>query len=284
MSQEPEGKVIPLHDSSSDREEQERLRQQNAGLRNRMLARTSISAAQGVLLERYRLPSLGEAFDLLRHTSQRHNVKLHTLADAVLRTPGPDRDAHAWFPRRVRTAPPPLTGLARADHNDTAGPAGAVLGAALDRVLDITQTPMGNVQLAENGLLRMEKHTGLNRRFVDHFTFVDGPGTSCGRAAENRRQVTVRDVAAATVFDEESRRVILHAGSRACHSVPLLDERGAPLGVISSHHPRPLGGFTRAQLDALETTGAVVGRWLSWHRRTVIRDALEDLHATAQPA
>ncbi|MFE8948549.1 hypothetical protein [Streptomyces sp. NPDC007856] len=50
--------------------------------------------------------------------------------------------------------------------------------------------------------------------------------------------MTIRDVASATVFDEDSRHVILHAGSRACHSVPLLYERGALLGVISSSTSR----------------------------------------------
>ncbi|MFE2099711.1 GAF domain-containing protein [Streptomyces sp. NPDC059468] len=60
-----------------------------------------------------------------------------------------------------------------------------------------------------------------------------------------------------------SGHVILHAGSRACHSVPLLDERGALLGVISTHHARPIAGFTRSQLAALRETADVVSNWLA---------------------
>ncbi|MFI9803130.1 GAF domain-containing protein [Streptomyces sp. NPDC052301] len=101
------------------------------------------------------------------------------------------------------------------------------------------------------------------------------PG-SCGAACR------IRDVASATVFDKDSRHVILHAGSRACHSVPLLDERDVLLGVISSHHARPIAGFTRSRLAALHETAGVVGRWLARHRRTVILDALEDLRRTAR--
>lgn len=142
---------------------------------------------------------------------------------------------------------------------------------------------MGNVRLAEGGLLRLEKHSGLGRQFTDFFAFVDHSGTACAQAARDCRQVTIRDVASATVFDEDSRHVILHAGSRACHSVPLLDERGVLLGVISSH-ARPITGFTRSQLAVLHETADVVGRWLAWHRRTVILDALEDLQRTARQA
>ncbi|MGW3210557.1 GAF domain-containing protein [Streptomyces sp. NPDC001135] len=60
-----------------------------------------------------------------------------------------------------------------------------------------------------------------------------------------------------------SRHVILDADSRACHSVPLLDERGALLGAISTHHARPIAGFTRSQLAALRETADVVGSWLA---------------------
>ncbi|MFF4690656.1 GAF domain-containing protein [Streptomyces sp. NPDC001307] len=57
--------------------------------------------------------------------------------------------------------------------------------------------------------------------------------------------------------------MILHAGSRACHSIPLLDELGALLGVISTHHARPIAGFTRSQLAALRETADVVGSRLA---------------------
>jgi GAF domain-containing protein len=228
-----------------------------------MLAHAAVAAAQGILKERYRLASLEEGFELLRRTSQRHNVKLRTLSDVVIHIAGPDERTGAWFPHRARAGASRLPG-----STSSTAPHGAVLGAGLRRVLEITETALGNVQLAEVGLLRLEKHSGLGRQFTDFFAFVDHSGTACAQAARDRRQVTIRDVASATVFDQDSRHVILHAGSRACHSVPLLDERGALLGVISSHHARPIAGFTRSQLAALHETADVVGRWLAWHRRT----------------
>ncbi|MGW5179467.1 GAF and ANTAR domain-containing protein [Streptomyces sp. NPDC004082] len=273
------GGIEPVTDPTVLREEIDRLRQESAELRGRLHAHPPISLAQGVLMERYRLPGPEAAFTLMRESSQRFNIKLHTLADAVVRTPEPDA---ARPPSGSRSAqePPPLPGLRLdpAGHRNQ----GAVLSAALRRVLDITQAGMGNVQLAEGGRLRMEKHVGLSRDFTGFFAFVEGPTTSCAQAAETRRQVTVRDVATAEVFDEDSRRTILLAGSRACHSVPLVNRAGVPLGMISSHHERPLVGFTRAQLDVLESTGAMVGRWLSWHRHTVVRDALAHLHTHAR--
>ncbi|MFF9408260.1 GAF and ANTAR domain-containing protein [Streptomyces anandii] len=248
-------------------------------LRNRWLAHAAVSTAQGILLERYHLASMQEAFDLLRETSQRCNVKLHTLADAVVRAPSPQGRAVAWFPGRGRSAPPPLPQLdVDASREQTRS---AVLQAALERVVQITQTDMGDVQLVESGMLRLDKHTGLNQYFTDFFAFVDGATTSCAQAAVRRQQVTVPDVAAATVFDEESRAAILQAGSHACHSVPLINESGVLTGVVSSHHATPLTGFTRAQIDAMRETGTAVGNWLSWYRRTVVLDALEHLHQIA---
>lgn len=92
----------------------------------------------------------------------------------------------------------------------------------------------------------------------------------------------MRDIATAALFDEASRRTILRAGSRAVHSVPLVDRSGSVLGMVSSHHERPLTGFTQAQPRALRDIGSTAGHWLAWHRRTVVLDALEYLRVTAR--
>ncbi|MFI2209451.1 GAF domain-containing protein [Streptomyces sp. NPDC020141] len=283
MGQEPDAGAGTTQEPDARNDELQQLTEENLALRNRALAHPTVSAAQGILKERYRLPGLQAAFDLLRGTSQTYNIRLHTLADAVIRISGPEPRSVAWFPGRARTGAPPLPGITLARDAGPAVPQGAVLSAVLERVLDIAETDMGNVQLAERQLLRLDKHQGLSRRFTDFFAFVDHAETSCSQAAQARQQVTVRDVETATVFDERSRQVILHAGSRACHSVPLLDEQGILRGVISSHHARPLtAGLTQSQLEALRTASAAVGQWLSWHRRTVVLDALEHLHRTAR--
>ncbi|MFE7037524.1 GAF and ANTAR domain-containing protein [Streptomyces sp. NPDC057621] len=252
---------------------------ETAGQRNRRLAHIGVAHAQRVLTGRYRLASQQEAFELLRQTSQRFNIKLHTLADAVLHTAAPDTDAELWFPSRARYTPPPLPNLAVDESSRTNH--GVVLRNAMRRVLHITETTMGNVQLSEQGMLRMEKHTGLNQEFTDFFAFVRDSTTSCAQSAEQRQQITVKDVAVADVFDDESRHAILQAGSRAAHSVPLVGRKDRVVGIISSHHEQPLSDFTRAQLAALEALGTQVGRWLLWHRHTIVLDALEQLHAAA---
>ncbi|MEU1189606.1 ANTAR domain-containing protein [Streptomyces sp. NPDC005859] len=253
--------------------------QDELDLRNRLYGRAGVARAEGVLLKRYGLGSADEAFALLKGVSQRFNIKLSTLADAVVRTPAPDDDAQLWFPRRARPGRPGLPGLPV--EPDSGVSQGAVVKAVLQRVLSITQTSMGNVQLAESGRLRLARHTGLNKYFTDFFAFVDAPTTACSQAAAERRQVTVRDVATAEVFDAASRHAILQTGSRAAHSLPLVNRVGVPLGMVSSHHERPLTDLTHAQLAALRQTGLDVGRWLAWHWNTIVLDALEQLHATA---
>ncbi|MFD9393016.1 ANTAR domain-containing protein [Streptomyces sp. NPDC060000] len=279
LSQHPaeEGSPAYAPDPGSGQEGAQRWQQDDLDLRNRLFGRAGVARAEGLLLQRYGLGSTDEAFALLRGVSQRFNIKLSTLADAVVRTPAPDHDTRLWFPRRARPARPWLPGLP-VEGNGTSQ--GAVVKAVLQRVLSITQTPMGNVQLAESGRLRLARHTGLNKYFTDFFAFVDAPTTSCSQAATQRRQITVRDVATDEVFDEASRHAILQTGSRAAHSVPLVNGVGVPLGMVSSHHERPLTELTHAQLAALRQTGLDVGRWLAWHWNTVVLDALEYLHAT----
>jgi GAF domain-containing protein len=249
-------------------------------LRNRRLAHAGVARAEEVLMKRYGLTSRQEAFGLMRQASQRFNIKMQTLADVAVRLPAPSGNAPRRPAATAHGNPPQLSSLLSADGTPPTTH-GAVLKAALHHTLEITGTAMGNVQLVENGMLRIDKHTGLNRHFTDYFAFIETSTTSCAQAAEESRQVTVRDVAASETFDEGSRHAILQAGSQACHSVPLLSPRGAVVGMISSHHEQPLQDLSTAQLAQLHQLGQQVGRWLTWHRNTAVVDALHHLHATA---
>ncbi|MFJ9724864.1 ANTAR domain-containing protein [Streptomyces sp. NPDC101209] len=248
------------------------------GQRNRRLAQAGVARAEELLMSRYGISSRQEAFDLLRRTSQRFNIKLHVLADVAVRLPAPQMQAPHWAPSRPRRPEPPVPALR------AGGPArsgyGAVLKTALERTLHLTGAEMGNVQVVESGVLRMERHAGLDRSFTDYFAFVASSTTSCAQAAEEVRQVTVKDVEASDIFDEGSRQTILDAGSQACHSVPLLGPNGAVRGMISSHHARPLNDLSPDRLGALHELGRQVGLWLSWHRGTVVPAALDHLHRT----
>ncbi|GGU06540.1 ANTAR domain-containing protein [Streptomyces violascens] len=263
-------------------EEAERLRREIRDLRAQVRTRPLIAQAQGLLTERYRLRGAEVAFALMQQASQRFNIKLRTVAEAVIAVPRPDTDQRLWFPGRTRRSAPPLDtlGMDGADHAHHS----EVLGAVLTQALAITSASMGNVQLADRAgrVLRMEKHTGLSDEFVDFFAVVGDRGTSCAQAAADVAQTTVRDVATDPVFTPQAREAILKAGSRACHSIPLATSDGTCVGMVSAHLDRPIQGLHLAQLAALEQTGRQAGAWLSWHERTIVLDALEYLHATAR--
>ncbi|MFJ8543434.1 ANTAR domain-containing protein [Streptomyces sp. NPDC093586] len=264
--------------------EPERLRAQLHDLRARARDRPMIFQAQGMLRERYALADAETAFALMQRASQRFNIRVRTLADALVTTPGPDEPDGVWFPRRVRR-PEPALSFPGAHHAGT-GNRGGVLGAVLSQTLAVVGTDMGNVQLTDRarGGLRIEKHTGHPPDFVDFFWHVGPEGTACALAARNVTQVTVRDVATDPVLDEPARRAILAAGSRACHSVPLTTASGQCVGMVSAHAGRPLGELTPAQREALEALGGQAGRRLAWHDHTVVRDALEHLHTLGRAA
>ncbi|MEU0589716.1 ANTAR domain-containing protein [Streptomyces sp. NPDC006132] len=265
--------------TTDDDGELERLRAQVRDLRARARVYPLISQAQGMLQERYELPDGESAFALMQRASQRYNVKLRTLAGALVTAPRPDGREQLWFPRRVRQPEPELTFTTA--HRSGSGSRGAVLKAVLNRTLEVTGTDMGNVQLPDRarGGLRIEEHTGLTPDFIDFFAHVGEDGTACAKAARDVAQVTVREVESDPVFTEPARRAILAAGSRACHSVPLTTASGLCVGMVSAHLDRPLRGLTAAQTRTLGTMGAEAGRWLAWHDRTVVLDALEYLHA-----
>lgn len=261
------------------REELERLREETRQLRARMHSRPVISQAQGMLQERYALPDAESAFALLQRASQQYNVKLNTLARAVVAVPRPDERGSLWFPRRTRHAEPRLS-FSRAGRSGGAN-RGEVLGAVLSQTLAVVGTGMGNVQIADRGTggLLIEKHRGLTADFVDFFAHVGEDGTACALAAQKVAQVTVQDVATDPVFSESARSAILRAGSRACHSVPLTAASRVCVGMVSAHFERPVRQLTAGQLKGLEAVGIEGGRWLAWYDHTVVLGALEYLHA-----
>ncbi|WP_371573946.1 ANTAR domain-containing protein [Streptomyces sp. NBC_01314] len=262
------------------REELARLRAEVRQLRTRTEGRPLIAEAQGMLRERYALPDGETAFALLQRSSQQYNVKLRTLAEAAVSVPRPDGRSALWFPGRARQAEPALSFAEARDRRVGRGNRSEVLTAALSQTLSVVGTDMGNVQIVDRakGGLRIERHTGHTEDFVDFFAYVGEEGTSCAKAARDVAQVTVQDVATDPVFTDDARAAILHAGSRACHSVPLTTSSGRCVGMVSAHLERPLRGLTRPQLKALTVVGAEAGEWLSWYDRTVVLDALEHLH------
>ncbi|WP_050514772.1 ANTAR domain-containing protein [Streptomyces rimosus] len=255
--------------------ELDRLRREVRDLRGKLVAHPLVSQAQGMLQERYRLPDAQSAFDLLKHCSQQHNMKLRSLASAVVSVPRPDDERGLWFPRRSGRTPPALRFLP--GHRPDKVNRSTVLKQVLHQALTITDASMGDLQTMEPAVgLRMEQHHGLTEEFLNFFALVE-EGTSCFLAA--RRQVRVAsDVATDPEVSEPAREMILSIGSRTAHSMPMLSAAGRTVGVYSLHLPRAKQELTRAQATAVDGMAVQAGRWLDWHQRTILLNALEDLH------
>lgn len=256
------------------------LRERVASLNTRLLARTQVAYAEGVLTGRYGLSGREEAFALMKTASQRWNVKLHRLAAALAVTRAPARGAAQWFPHRVVQPTPSLhaVGEGLSPFNQ-----GEVLAAALRRVLRVTGGTRGSVQLYEAGLLRLEQQQGYTQRFRDHLACVDAD-TAYARALIARSRITVLDTATATDFDEEMRGLLLSEDVHALVNVPVTGHDGAFRGVISSLHDTPPTPLDGRQLRELEDVANAVGRWLAWHQHSVVLAALEFIHQSGRVA
>ncbi|MFH8748078.1 ANTAR domain-containing protein [Streptomyces rimosus] len=255
--------------------ELDRLRREVRDLRGKLVAHPLVSQAQGMLQERYRLPDAESAFELMKRCSQQHNLKLRALASAVVSVPRPDDDRGLWFPGRSGRMPPALRFLP--GHRPDKVNRSTVLKQVLHQALSVTDTTMADLQTLEPAIgLRMEQHRGLSEEFLDHFAVVE-EGTPCSLAARRRVRV-VSDVTTDRTLSEPAREMILAVGSRTVHSMPMLSAAGRTVGVYSLHLPGRRQELTRAQATALDGLGAEAGRWLDWHQRTIMLDALEELH------
>ncbi|MEV6130701.1 ANTAR domain-containing protein [Streptomyces violaceusniger] len=259
-----------------------RLHRETVDLRAKLRSHPLIAQAQGVLRERYRLPDPQSAFTLLQRTSQTHNVKLRTLAAALLRMDRPDPDSPLWFPERApEEAPalPFLPGVRTGEVNR-----GTVVKRVLSQALEVLGSDMGDLQLADpvSGL-RMVQHHGFGREFVDFFAHVGEGETSCATAAARARPV-MSDIATDRVFSDTAREVILATGSRTAHSIPMTGASRRVVGVFSVHVSQAGRSLTNAEAGILHQLATRAGLWLEWHERTVVLDALEDLHQRAQGA
>ncbi|KUN94458.1 hypothetical protein AQJ84_27360 [Streptomyces resistomycificus] len=90
-----------------------RLEQENAQLRQAVDSHATVDQAIGVLVAAHRLPPAA-GFELLREVSQHTNIKLHTVAEAVIAwalgqpLPGPvGRELDAAVQRRPHRAEAP---------------------------------------------------------------------------------------------------------------------------------------------------------------------------------
>ncbi|MBY8879709.1 ANTAR domain-containing protein [Actinacidiphila acidipaludis] len=269
-------------------------------LRRRARGWPVIAQAQGLVQGRYGVSSQ-DALALLKETSKRHNIKLRSLAAAATSVTAPQPSAHEWFPLRARRPAPPLPFLLGGPSAAKANPT-EVTEALLRTALETARSDMGNVQLVDptTGDLWIAAQRGHTVDFLDFFDNVPTggpagtgsassvgppPGSASRLAAQRRLPVTVLDVTTDPAFDADARAAMLESGCRACHSVPVMAPGDQLLGVVSVHYRRRQsidrvlsGGRARA----LQVSAEQAGAWLYWHRRTIVLDALEDLHDRAR--
>lgn len=282
-------------EGASTEEQIRRLHDELDALRAKLRTRPVIARALGMLQERYRLPDMDAAFRLLRDGSQRGNVKMHTLADALVQLPRPaDRSGRSggsgslggsggfgdrWPPAELRAAEPELSfAPARRRAGDARS---AVLSALLDAALACTRSEIGDVRLVrDDGELWPTRRQGLTREFAESLAGVAEAVPA--RALRTGARVVVPDVATDPVLaGTAARESHLAEGLRAIQSTPLVDGDGDCVGVVSTYHG--VAGLvpTAAECAELDRIGAETGRWLTWHRSDRVFAALEDLHRDA---
>ncbi|MCE7003680.1 ANTAR domain-containing protein [Kibdelosporangium philippinense] len=241
--------------------------------RSALRTRTVIARALGMLQERYGLPNMDAASELLGECARYHDVQVHALARAFLAASAPRTDI--WFPGRARLPAPSLSffRLQREHRRNRA----VVLEAFLDTALGYLNTSMGDVQLVEGAGLRprMESYHDLPLDLVDYLADLDDPSSAAWQAAQRE----VRVIEYVPVDSEHA--MFAKAGIHALQSTPLVTFDGECVGVVTTYHLEPYftpSKLAYAKLDSLATETA---DWLWWYRRTVIVDALERLHSHA---
>lgn len=245
--------------------------------------RPVIEGATEVIRRRYDLPSTDAAFAVLREASQRYNLKLRTMAAALLTVRPPEPDSVVWFAGRRRRPVPPVTfTTARREWRDSRS---AFLSDVLDSALACVHTDRGNVHLVDPivGGLRLELHRALPAAFVGQFAHVPGGRVACGEALRQRTRVLVPDVRRSPAYADPGTRTAMQAAdARTVQSTPLLSQDGHCRGVVSTLHARPDWQPSTRECAELDVIGRDAGRWLVWHWHTIVLDALEHVHQSAR--
>ncbi len=107
----------------------------------------------------------------------------------------------------------------------------------LDAAIEITGAQMGNIQLFEGDLLRINAQRGFGSTFLEFFDEVHSEQAACGTALQRNERVIVDDVAMSPIFESTpALEVMLAAGARAVQSTPLVSRSGRVLGMFSTHY------------------------------------------------
>src|SRR5215469_11861081 len=116
-----------------------------------------------------------------------------------------------------------------------------LLSEILDAAIEVTEADYGNIQLLDQGLLRIVTQRGFAKEFLDFFEDVSHDSRSvCGAALQSLSRVIVEDVVSDELLRGTSASdILLRAGVRAVQSTPLVSSSGQIYGMLSTHFRRP---------------------------------------------
>ena len=248
--------------------------------------RPMIEGATALIRDRYRCPDHGSAFALLRDSSQRHNIRLRSLAAAFLTTRPPKLRSPIWFAGRRRDRQPILK--FRASRHEWRDSRGALLADVLDSALACMDSDRGDLSLVDPimGGLRLELERGLPPIVMSAFAHADvGDDARTVRAEAFRRgtRVVASDVATSPICtDQLARTALLASGTRAVQCTPLISTDGRRYGMVSTLDSGAGRTPSAREAAVLDVIGRDAADYLAWHRRTIMLDALEHLHQAAR--
>lgn len=116
-----------------------------------------------------------------------------------------------------------------------------LLAHILDLAIAITDAQCGNIQILDRSQrrLRIAVSRGFEAEFLDYFAVVESSNSACGVALEQNCRVIVPDVRKDSLFNVESRGIMLRANALAVLSTPIISSSGRLLGMISTHYSVP---------------------------------------------
>lgn len=169
-----------------------------------------------------------------------------------------------------------------------------LLRETLSSAIAIADADMGNIQLLEDGVLRIAAHQGLDKQFLDFFQTVRPGEAVSGTVLDRYSRVIVEDIASSPIFaGKPSLGLMLGAGIRAVHSTPLVSRGGQVLGVLSMHYRVPhrpaerdlrlLDILARQTADLIERKRAETALLASEARFRQLADTMPQMVWAAQP-
>jgi PAS domain-containing protein len=160
-----------------------------------------------------------------------------------------------------------------------------VLNEILDAAIEVTEANLGNIQLIDQGSLRIVTHRGCSTEFLNFFEKVSHETTAaCGAALRDRSRVIVEDVRSHELFrGTPAGEVLLKSGIHAVQSTPLIGPSGEVYGMLSTHFDRPCRPDERA-LRYLDLLASQAGQVLETLQYAEIERRGERLKASAELA